>query len=151
MRNTANSVRKNTQRGSAMLELSISLPLLLLILFGVADFGRFMYAAIEINSAASAGAEYATTSLVNSTDYAGMQTAAQADAADVSGVTVTTSSYCKCLGGSVVSCTVGACGGTSTPPNYIKVTTSGTFNTLFSYPGLPSSIALSGSAIRRIQ
>ena len=145
------SSHNNKECGSALLELAISMPLLLLILFGVADLGRFLYAATEVVNAAAAGAEYATASLANTTDYAGMQTAAQNDAANVSGMQVSTSSFCQCVSGTTVSCTIGACGGSSTPPSYIKVTTSATFNTLFSYPALPSSIALSGSAVRRLQ
>lgn len=145
------SMRKQKQRGSALLELGLSLPLLLLILFGVADFGRCLYAAIEVTNAASAGAEYATASLANYSDFTGMQTAAQNDAADVPGLTITASSFCQCLGGGVVSCVAGACGGTSSPPKYVKVVTTGTFKSLFSYPGLPATVALTGSAIRRLQ
>ncbi|MBE7159246.1 MAG: pilus assembly protein, partial [Rhodospirillales bacterium] len=62
-----------------MVELALLLPLLLLLLVGAVDLGRAFYVAIEVSSAASAGAVYGTQ---NPTDTAGMQNAAALNAPD---------------------------------------------------------------------
>lgn len=49
--------RKNEQ-GAASLEFASTLPLLVLILLGTIDFGRFAYAAIAVTNAARTGAAF---------------------------------------------------------------------------------------------
>ncbi len=46
------------QRGVASLEFASSLPLLILILLGTIDFGRFAYSAIAVTNAARTGAAF---------------------------------------------------------------------------------------------
>jgi Flp pilus assembly protein TadG len=46
-------------RGAAAVELALVLPLLLLLVFGIIDFGRALNAQIEITSAAREGARWA--------------------------------------------------------------------------------------------
>ena len=46
------------QRGTASLEFASTLPLLILILLGTIDFGRFAYAAIAVTNAARTGAAF---------------------------------------------------------------------------------------------
>jgi Flp pilus assembly protein TadG len=46
------------ERGAAALELALLLPVLMLILIGTVDFGRFAHAAITITNAAQTGAAY---------------------------------------------------------------------------------------------
>jgi Flp pilus assembly protein TadG len=47
------------QGGQSLVELALALPVLLLILLGLADFGRAFYYTTTIANAARAGAEYA--------------------------------------------------------------------------------------------
>ena len=54
MRATANP--GHPRRGAALVELSIILSLLLIIVFGCVDFGRFALTSIAVNNAARAGA-----------------------------------------------------------------------------------------------
>ena len=70
--------------GASFVELALVLPLFLLMLVPVVDIGRAFYAAIEVTSAAHAGAMYG---LENPSDTSGMVQAAKAD---VIGPTVTT-------------------------------------------------------------
>lgn len=136
-----------SESGTSLIELALVLPVLFLLLFGVADFGRAYYLAIEVSNAAHTGALYGSQ---NPTDTAGMQKAAMLDAPDVSGLTVTTSYGCQCSDGSspVANCT-------SAPScalnvvDYVQVNTSVNYSALFSYPGIPSSIPLHGSARMR--
>src|SRR5712691_5470374 len=54
------------QGGQSLVEFALALPLLLLILLGLADFGRAFYYTTAIANAARAGAEYAAHATVNS-------------------------------------------------------------------------------------
>ena len=49
------------QGGQSLVEFALALPVLLLILLGLADFGRAFYYTTTIANAARAGAEYAAT------------------------------------------------------------------------------------------
>lgn len=137
-----------SENGSSIIELALLLPLLCLLLVGVVDMGRAFYAAIELSSAASAGAVYGTQ---NPTDTAGMQKAAVLDAGDISGMTATATYGCECPDGSsaTLSCSsVPSCSGGSWI-YYVQVNTALTYVPLFTYPGVPSSLALKGSARMR--
>lgn len=53
-------VAASTRRGAAALEFAIVLPILLTILLGATDFGRFSHSRIAIINAARCGAAYAS-------------------------------------------------------------------------------------------
>src|SRR5262245_46343760 len=52
----ARTVPRRTRRGAAAAELAFILPVLLLIVLGAIDFGRFAYSYIALTNAARAGA-----------------------------------------------------------------------------------------------
>ncbi|HUS89454.1 MAG TPA: TadE family protein [Desulfosporosinus sp.] len=54
------------ERGQALVEMALVLPLLFLLLFGVIEMGRVGYAYITVNNAARAGARVASIGAVNS-------------------------------------------------------------------------------------
>lgn len=54
-----NDERIPRRRGAAALELALLLPLLLTIILGVIDFGRFAHTYVAVTNAARAGAAYA--------------------------------------------------------------------------------------------
>lgn len=56
VREKANAQRNKSQRGQAIVEFAIVLPLLLVLLFGVIDFGRALQTYITINNASREGA-----------------------------------------------------------------------------------------------
>src|ERR1700742_683559 len=66
--------------GQGLLELALTLPLLMLILLGAAEFARFAWAAIETANAARAGVQYGAQTQITASDNVGMQTAALNDA-----------------------------------------------------------------------
>ena len=132
------------EAGASLVEFALLLPFLCLLLLGVIDFGRAYYLGIEVRNAAHAGALYGTQ---NSTDITGMQNTALGDAQDVTGMTATATYGCECSDGSSVTPLCGTqptCGVNSV--NYVQVTTAATYRTLFPWPGIPSSVALQGSA-----
>jgi Flp pilus assembly protein TadG len=130
-----------------MVEFAIGSTILIPLLFGTADFGRIFYASIEMANAAAAGANYGSLSVANITDTTGISSAAQNEAPNLSNMQVTSSQVCLDPDGdgSVVSCT------TPGAFKYVKVKTSYTFQTLFSYPLIPSSVALAKTVMMRGQ
>ncbi len=133
--------------GSSVIELALLTPVLLLMLVGVVDMGRAYYAAIEISSAAAAGALYGSQ---KPTDVIGMQSAALLDAADLAGMVPVATFGCECSDGSSATpacavsprCAVNAV-------RYVEVTTTMIYVPLFPYPGVPASLLLRGKSRMR--
>lgn len=138
--------RRKHQRGSAVVEAALLFPLLLLVAFGTMDFSRVFYTAIAAANAAEAGALYGVQS-GKSSDFTGMQNTAVNDG-NVPGLTAAASQFCHCEDGSNVSCS-GSCGSQGKPLVYVHVTTQATFNTLVTYPLIPSSVNVRGKAVMR--
>jgi len=136
--------RAGSERGASLVEFGLMLPFLVLFLLGVIDLGRAYYINLEVTNAAYAGALYGTQ---NPTDVTGMQNAALGDAADLAGMTVAATYGCECSDGSNV---VAAC--SSQPScgvnvvNFVQVNTSVTYKPIFPWPGIPTSLAMQGSA-----
>ena len=61
------SLIKN-ERGQNMIEMALVLPILLLLLFGIIEFGRIFYSFLSINNGARAGARYAAVHVVDDDD-----------------------------------------------------------------------------------
>jgi len=133
--------------------LLFSLPPLMLV---TTDIARAFYTQAEVENAARAGAQYGSRSPTTAVDAAGISTYAANDAANVSGLTVT-SSTCTCppSGSSTVPG-----GGTVCPSSYctdnpeatyVTVNTSATFTTVVPYPGIPNTYTIQGQAIMQVQ
>jgi len=145
------SARWKSEEGSAIVELTLLVPLFLLMLLGTADFARVFYTALSVSQAARAGVQYGAQDNVKSKDTAGMQKAAQLAAQDIGTLsTVTAGSYCQCADSAKVDCVSGTCPEGS-PQIYVIVTAGKIFQTLWHYPGIPHSVALSRTAIMRVQ
>jgi len=89
-------------RGSVAVEFALLLPVLLLIIFGVIDFGRAISAQITLTQAAREGARLASLGYSASA----VQTRAQSAATGLSAVTVTVSSSCPSGAGTGVDAVV---------------------------------------------
>ena len=137
------------EKGSAFIELGLFFPVLLLILIGAIDFARVFYASIALTNGAEVGAIYGSRSVAKSSDTTGMSAAATTDTQDLSGVTATAQQYCKCGNGSSQACSISCVA--STKHYYVSVQTAYTFTTLFPYPGIPSSVAMTRTAVMRAQ
>jgi len=124
----------------------------MLILFGMIDLGRWVFLAMEVSSAAHAGAQYGSLNQGNAHNAAGIQTAAQADVPDIPSLTVTSSTsscWCADAPGTVVSCGVypsNPC--SSSQIVLVQVNTQATFNSWIPYPKLllPTSMTINGHA-----
>jgi Flp pilus assembly protein TadG len=157
-----------SQSGQSLVEVALLTPLLLALLIGGIELGRYAYIAILVGNAARAGTAYGAQSIPDSTcpppAPCGIQTAANNDFQNngqtVSNLTVTSSNSCGCDNDGTV--TAAGCG-TAGDPNptagsctaghwviMVSVTASGTFNSLFNYPGIPKSIAVSSTSQMRV-
>lgn len=147
------------QSGQSLLELAFLVPVLLLLALGVIEVGRYAYIGILVGNAARAGAAYGTQSLPQSVDTVGITTAADNDfqnnGQSVSTLTITSAVSCGCDGNgslAAAACT-GAGAGTCASGHWVvilSVTASGTFASLFNYPGIPSSVTLSRTSSMRV-
>jgi len=151
-------VARRSESGQSLIEVALLLPFLVLMMLGVIELGRYAYIGILVGNAARAGAAYGIESLPQSVDTVNISLAAQNDFQNngQSGLTVTSSVSCGCdSGGSVTSsaCT-GAGSGSCASGHWVvivSVTASGTFNSLFNYPGISSSITISRTSSMRVR
>lgn len=139
-----------SDRGTSVIEFALVAPVLVFMLIGLIDVGRGMYFGILAQNAARAGAAYGSQTPTTANDTPGMSTAATTDG---SGVTWTVNSQlvCSLNGGtpSAASCPTGTSPGTGTL-YYVKVQATGSFSTLIHYPGLPSTIPITGTSVVRV-
>jgi Flp pilus assembly protein TadG len=142
----------------------------LLLALGVIEIGRYAYISILVGNAAHAGAMYGSLGASQANDPTGIQNAALYDFAGATSgststngqvpgnLTVNSLQSCGCdAGGSVTSavCDKGAnpTAGTCAVGHwvvFVSVTASGTFNSLFNYPGIPSSLNVSRTSTLRV-
>ena len=151
-----------SQSGQSLVEVALLTPILLAFLIGGIELGRYAYLSILVGNAARAGAAYGAQSLPQSVDTTDIQTAADNDfqnnGQNVSKLTVTSTTSCGCDNAGTVtsatcSITANPSAGTCAAGHWVvmvQVTASGTFNSIFSYPGIPSSINVSRTSTMRV-
>jgi Flp pilus assembly protein TadG len=151
-----------SQSGQSLVEMALLTPILLALLIGGIELGRYAYLSILVGNAARAGAAYGAQSLPQSVDTTDIQTAADNDfqnnGQNINKLTVTSTTSCGCdNGGTVTSASCSVTGnpsaGTCAAGHWVvmvQVTASGTFNSIFSYPGIPSSISVSRTSTMRV-
>ncbi len=136
------------QRGAAVVEFALILPLLILLMVGLFDFGVGFWQYMQVQAAAEAGAQYAT---LHPDDTAGIA-AAVASATGTSGISATPlpAKVCGCPGNHPfeVACGAANCDSGSKPGVYAKVSAQVGYSPLLPYPSLPPT--LSGHAYRRL-
>jgi Flp pilus assembly protein TadG len=141
-----------------MLEFAFAAPIVIFLLVGLIELGRFGYFAILASNAARAGAQYGAQDLMTAFDTAGISSAATADGQNLpnwsaaDGGQITVNQLCSINGGALHSCDL-VVESSSAPENtiyYVQVQVTGHFSSLLSYPGLPASLPISGSATMRV-
>lgn len=146
--------KKAGEKGSALVELALSMPLLALILLGAAELARIAYAAIEVSNAAHAGAMYAASTGAVS-DTGGITNAADADAANLLGTnavsvtSVTTSCTCANTAYTPSSCSDNSTcqTGNTSMVTAVTVNTQSTYSPLIRIPGwTASTFTLTGTS-----
>jgi Flp pilus assembly protein TadG len=135
-----------------MVEFALVAPVLLFLLVGLVDVGRYTYDGILAASAARAGVQYGTQNVSTAADVAGIKNAALQDALNMPNLSIANGivvqHLCSVSGAAPVACVAGS-SGTGTV-YYVKVQVTGTFSSLVNYVGIPSTVPVSGSAIMRV-
>jgi len=144
----ANANLEDRESGQALVETALIFPLLVAVLIGAAEFARVAYAAIEVANAARAGAQYGAQSGYTASDTTGIATAASKDAANVTGLTTTSSYACVCSDGGASTCANTDCAN-SHIEEILTVNTQATIDPLIHVPGLPHTYTLKGQAIQK--
>ena len=155
-----------SQSGQSMVELALLTPLLLLMVIGTVEMGRYGYLSILLGNAARAGASYGAQNLALSVDTTGIYNAAYNDFYNNGNSTQNTSNFsatstvtCGCdSSGTVSPDTNAACfatgAGTCASGTWavtVHVTVQAKFTSLFSYPGIPNSLTVTNTAVMRVQ
>jgi Flp pilus assembly protein TadG len=136
--------------GTSLIEFALLAPVLIFLLIGLIEVGRYTYFAILASNAARAGVAYGAQNAITAFDATGIQSAALQDAQNITGFSVAPPNvFCSTDGVTVSACPSGT---GPTPPlyYYVQVSVTGTFSSLLNYPGIPNHIPISGSAVMRV-
>lgn len=138
-----------SQSGASLVEFALLAPVMIFLLVGIIEIGRYTFFAILAANAARAGAQYGSYSLSTADDSAGIIAAATQDGQSISQFGATPTVYYSTNEGQTLTAwTSGA------PPSgsiwYIGVVVTGTFTTLLHYPGIPTNVPITGSATMRL-
>jgi Flp pilus assembly protein TadG len=121
--------------GQAVLEVAMSMPLLVMLLAGAIDLGRYSQLSTTIASMAHAGALYGSVSASNAANTTQIVSAADADAGNASGYSAVAASWYQCSGAApnqANAVTAGyTCPGSTYKVTYVSVTASAYFKPLF--------------------
>jgi len=155
--------RHRTDHGGVLAEFAIVVPVALLLLLGAVDFGRVWALASASANAAHAGAQYGSQNAQLAGDIEGMRQVTIRDLANspalaasnpgengitLADFTITPERYCECSDGSGIACD-NKCGGGTNPMVFVRVRVDTTFQTMFDYPGIPSTIPIAREAVLR--
>lgn len=153
-------LKPTSEEGGALVETAFSMSLLILLLLGAAEFGRLAYAAIQVNSAAKAAAQYAAQSRTTAADVPGMTSAAQNEyfnptALQLISPTATSGTSCTCADtGADAVCSTNSVTAPACPGSVMEVTltvqTQASFDPLFRVPGLSGPFTLTGTAKQKV-
>lgn len=111
--------------GNVMLEFALALPVLMLLVVGLLDLGRYSLQKSAMLQGARAGAQYG---ILDYSDPAKVNTTAQ-NATGLTGATATTAWFCECVAGTEVTCTT-TCSGGVTIKRYVTVSVSKSFDSV---------------------
>jgi Flp pilus assembly protein TadG len=149
-------VLARSESGTSLVEFALVAPVIIFLLVGLIEIGRFAFFSILAANAARAGAQYGAQNLMTAYDSAGITNAALQDGQNLSnwtaaGAGIVVQQLCAVSGGSPRPC--GDPSNSAPPQNtiyYVKVQVTGLFNSLLNYPGIPNSLPISGSAMMRV-
>jgi Flp pilus assembly protein TadG len=141
-----------SESGTSLIEFALIAPVLIFMLIGLIEVGRYAFFSIVAANAARAGVQYGAQSLATAADTSGMKSAALQDGLSLSNWTANTTatSLCSINGGALQPCTTSSSGPPANTIYYVSVQVNGTFNPMLSYPGIPKNVPISGKAVMRV-
>lgn len=152
-------MRRRRERGAALVEFALVLPLLIALLVGIIEIGRLTYFAIQVANAAHAGAQYGALGFPNAAS-GNMQVVATKDGQN--SISSTSAQYvCACWNPATGSETpsvpsLAGCGSSCSTGGhlvtYAQVSATGTLHALFNYGflGLPNQWTVTRVATIRV-
>jgi len=147
------------ENGTGLVEFAIVLPLLVTLVIGIIETGRFAAFSVRVSNAARAGAQFAQSQGQRTAyDTADIASAACADAgftcsssARSNVMVVTATTICTFSDGSSdPSCDLPAEGSGLQRLTYEQVTASATFTPLLNYPLFPNSVPISATTTMQV-
>jgi Flp pilus assembly protein TadG len=142
---------RKANEGIAAVQFGILVPILMLIGICTLDLGTGIYRKMQVQNAAQAGAAYAVAHGFSASSI----TAAVTNATTFSGISAAPSpvEFCGCPTNSgVTEATCNStCPDSSLAGTYVTVSSQGTYNTILTYPLIPSSFPFAAQAAVRIQ
>jgi Flp pilus assembly protein TadG len=148
---------KDDEAGQALIEVALGVSLLLLLLLGAVEFGRFAYFAIELSNAAKAAAQYGSQNSITAADVAGMQLVASQDAPEVNSActnfttTIQQPATCACVvsgASSAASCSATNCAGYIV--QYLTVSTSAQCRPMIHADHFTATLTMTGHAVQEV-
>lgn len=140
--------------GTSMVEFSLLAPVMVFLLIGLIEIGRYAFYAILAANAARAGVQYGAQNLNSAQDVAGMRNAVIADGQNFTQWSnpggINPSHFCV-QNGTIVTCPIAPATPAPGTVYYVKVAVSGRFTGLLNYPGIPHTLPVSGSAVMRVE
>jgi Flp pilus assembly protein TadG len=137
--------------GTSLIEFALVLPVFVFLMMGIVEVSRYTYFGIVAAHAARAGVQYASqtteTAADANTNGPATKSAALADGQNLSNWTITSSLVCT-VNGQASTCPMNTAN--AVPANlvyYVQVKVTGRFNTLMNYPGIPTNIPITSTAI----
>jgi Flp pilus assembly protein TadG len=125
---------RNRHRGAAIVELALLLPFLALMFVAAVDFGRVFYYYVTVTNCARSGALYGSIDASHAADTTGIQSAAKAEAPELSSALNVNSST----------------GTDSAGNSFVSVTVSYPFQTITNFPGIPGSATVGRTMQMRV-
>jgi Flp pilus assembly protein TadG len=130
--------RRRSARGQSLVELSLILPVLLILALGIVDYGRVYFEYVSVTNAARTGAAFASKDVDTAADLDGIRTAALDDLDSLPN-------------GSGGSAEVTATTGTDANGDlYTQVTVRKQFDTLVPWPLLPGDFDIERTVQMRV-
>ena len=145
-----------SEKGQALTELALVLPLLALMLMPTIDFGRALYFASTLTHAVRSGAQFGSINMLNVVDSAGMTSATTSAGASIGLASgeVAADGYWRCSNESTSTQTPLPVPDDACPGNYIfvnaRVTATKNFTTIFTYPWIDSIWPMTRTAQLRV-
>ena len=135
-----------------MVEFAVTLPVLLLMAVGAADFSRLFLESTVIVGGTANAVKYGAQNNVTSSRTAIMAEIAQGTAADAA-AQETVDRVCDCPNspGAWVDCLSGTCNGYGLPRAYVRVRLQKNFTPIAPVPGIPAQVPIDLQSYMRVQ
>lgn len=141
--------------GTSVVEFALVAPVLLFLVIGVIEVGRYEYFAILTANAARAGAQYGAQDLETAYDNDGITAAVLQDGGNLPNWSapgaITVNQLCAISGNAPGTCATPW--GSSPPQNtiyYVQVQVTGVFSSLLSFPGIPDNVPITSTTTLRV-